>query len=191
MIKSDFDAIKELIASYPDNVLNKYVYREVPRQAVKETAVFGLPATAVENLGKVINEQLEIFAKNKKPAIFPISFSEYTNAIYSIVGLGYIATSGIHGNKDLFARYYQIVTQLFLKYGSISAELTSPALNDISRGVAQMINIALVAFNLTDYPHYFTIFKQSIKTLENSLGMFDEENNAIKEAKRLLKLMVY
>jgi hypothetical protein len=190
MINPDFETIKKLANSYPNKVVSNFIYREVPRQEVKSTAVFGLPNTAVENLSQVIKRQLFLFNNHNDVGSLD-NFLDYLTTIYSIAILGYIATSRIRGNKDLFALYHKSITEAFLNHGNFSTNLPQQYIGHIARNIAQMINIALVAFNLIDYPNYFTLFKQSIKKLENSLEIFDAEDAAIKEAKRLLHLMVY
>jgi hypothetical protein len=191
MLNPSFTTIKQLADSYPDNALNQYTSNEPAQQAIKITTAFGLPDTLVEKLSKIIRRQLQSFIYNCDDKNIASDFHNYITAIYNIACIGYIAASAICDNKDLFACYYKNVTQLFLKHGELAEKLTPLALHDISCATAQMINIALVAFNLTDCTYYFVAFKKSIKTLENRLNAFDTNDKAAKEAKQLFATMIY
>lgn len=190
MFKPTFSSIKKLLATYPINVSETFVYREVPRSEAKPVSVFGLPETAVANLGKVFSRQLVLFGERPKDITFPINFTEYTEAVYMVVGLGYVATSGINGNKNLLEYYYQSVNASFIKHGDFSIRLSAQAIEDIGVHLAKIINIAVVAFNLTDYSYYFIEFKKALGLILLSLEMLDAEDDQLKEAKRLLELIV-
>jgi hypothetical protein len=190
MFKPNFSSIKKLLATYPVNVSETFVYREVPRSEARSVSVFGLPETAVANLEKVFSRQLVLFGKAPKGSPLPVNFAEYAEAVYMIVGLGYIATSGVNGNKNLLEYYYQSVNESFIRHGDFTARLSARAIDDIAKHLAKIINIALVSFNLTDYPYYFTEFKKALRLILLSFEMFDDEDELLGEAKKLLELIV-
>jgi hypothetical protein len=189
-MKPNFSLIKKLIENYPVTKVQPAAHHDVPLQKIITTAIFGLPNTAVVNLAEILKRQLFLFAKSEKGEDFPISFAEYTNAVYAIVNLGYIATSSIAGNKDLLSHYYASVEAAFVKHGDFSVKLALDAVEDIAEHLARIINIALVAFNLTNYPAYFVEFKHALAIVLQSLDMLTQQDDLLKETKKLLTLII-
>jgi hypothetical protein len=189
-MRPNFSLIKKLLENNSIVKVQPVMYQDVTRQKTIAAAIFGLPSTTVVNLAEIFKRQLFLFAQNDIGKKFPISFAKYANTVYTIVNLGYIATSSVACNKDLLSYYYTSVETAFVKHGDFSVNLDLDAVAEIADHLARIINIALVAFNLTNYPAQFIEFKNALVTVLQSLDMLTQEDDLLKEIKKLLRRII-
>jgi hypothetical protein len=169
------------------NIIDQYI----SPPPSKPTPVFGIPEKSIELLAKIIKKQLLLLQKHQNDQAFAIPIDEYVTILRNIANLGLLAITHIQNNNvTLFAYYCKSMDESLLKHEDFISKLNPESIEAISANIPKMINIALIAFNLTNCPKQSAAFKENMLSLGNSFEALNPETS-VKLAQTLLTRLFY